>query len=116
MARSAYSILRGICIRLMIRFRPARPPLLSAQARGAVCATLIGYESLDVFAEHIAFDIDRRAGAFGAERGHLEGVRDKLATESPVADSKHGEAHAVDRYRALLDQVARLAGRRLEGA
>src|SRR6185437_10800241 len=63
---------------------------------------------LDVLDQHVALNIDRGAGPLAPQRGQLQRMRDQRDAETPAADRKHGQAHAVDRDRALLDQVTHL--------
>src|SRR5438477_8152023 len=76
------------------------------RARAARHAQLTCHDLIDVAREHIAFEIDAVAGPAVAERRHGERVRDHGDRERPCRALEHGETDAVDRDRALFDEVA----------
>ena len=76
------------------------------RARTARHAQLTCHDLIDVAREHIAFEIDAVAGPAVAERRHGERVRDHGDRERPCRALEHGETDAVDRDRALFDEVA----------
>lgn len=53
-------------------------------------------EAGDVFAEDVAFEVERVAGMAVAEAGGVEGVGDEVDLEPVVAEAADGEAHAVN--------------------
>ena len=48
------------------------------------------------FGEDVEFDVNLIRGAFEAEGGVFEGVRDDIYAESPLFFSSQGEANAVN--------------------
>ena len=82
--------------------------LLDAAERGLRHA----FELLHVLGQHIDLQVDRPTGRSGAERRALERLRDERDLERVVVDSRNGKGHALDRDRALLDDVAQQLGRR----
>ena len=69
---------------------------------------------LGVLGDHVDLEVDPGAGLLDAERGLRERRRDERDGEVgllAVGDGADGEADAVDRDRALLDDVAREVGR-----
>src|SRR5208282_826013 len=70
---------------------------------------------LDVLHQHVVLDVDAVTGLFESERRRAKRVRDDLYRKAAVFDRENCQAHTVDADRALLDQVARLRGRDLEG-
>src|SRR6202022_451797 len=81
--------------------------------RGLMCGSVVAprENSFDVLNQHVALDVDRGAWSLAPKRGQLERVRDQRDAEAPARNREYGQAHAVDRDRALLDQVARLRRR-----
>src|ERR1700738_1306149 len=108
MALSAYSILRGICIKLMTllpghgrcarRGGLARDGARGGLPRGLICGSVAAprKNSFDVLNQHVALDVDRGAGSLAPKRGQLERVRDQRDAEAPARNREYGQAHAVD--------------------
>jgi len=65
---------------------------------------------MDVLAEQVDFDVEAIAGAHATQRRHRERVRDERHAEASVRERGDGEAHAVERDRALLDDERRQLG------
>src|SRR5579871_881010 len=105
MARSAYSILRGICIRLI--------GLLASRCGGHRATPT--QNPLNVLRHHVALDIHLVARLADAHGGDLECVRDQLATETTAADREHCKRNSIDCDGAFFDQVARFIRWNLEG-
>ena len=70
---------------------------------------------LDIFDQHVVLDVDGVAGLLETERRRAQRVRNYFDGKDAVLDRENGKADSVDGDRALLDQVARLRGRNLEG-
>ncbi|OMI41550.1 phosphoenolpyruvate synthase/pyruvate phosphate dikinase [Streptomyces sparsogenes DSM 40356] len=77
---------------------------------GGQRAGVLPQQPLDVFGEHVHFEVDRVAGLLDAEGGQGEGRRDEADGEVVRARVDHGQADAVDRDGALLDDVAAEVG------
>ena len=65
-----------------------------------------GEQPLDVLGDDVHLEVDRVAGLLEAERGQGEGGGDEADSEVVEAGLDDREADAVDRDRALLDDVA----------
>src|SRR5579864_3713700 len=120
MARSAYSILRGICITLMAvlhtwRYRSPRFPQATSSRLHPAPAVSLGDKPFDVLGQQVALDINRISGPLAAQGRHLERVWNQRAGKTAALDAEHGQADTVHRHRSLLHQVARLLGRHFEG-
>src|ERR1019366_8276241 len=107
MARSAYSILRGICIRLMrvSLFHSSR----RERRRRAYRENL-----LDILNQHVVLDVDGVTGLLEIERRRSQRVGNYFDGKVAVLDREDGQAGPVVGDRDLLDQVASLRGRNLE--
>ena len=71
----------------------------------------MGNDALDVFGEHIEFEVHAVAGAMGGEVCFGEGVGDNPADEAGVADFGDGEADAVHGDAAFGNDELRECGR-----
>src|SRR5579862_1436109 len=63
-------------------------------------------EALDVFRDHVHFDVDHVAHALEAERGQLGRVGDQGDAEAVGTAIDHRQADAVEGYEALGHDVA----------
>src|SRR6185436_12932121 len=70
-----------------------------------------GEQLLDVFRQHIAFQVEAVAGHSRSQRGVAIGVRNDGHGNDVAAYLGHGETDAVDGDRSLVDQVAIELGR-----
>src|SRR5438046_3343867 len=68
-------------------------------------------QAFDVFREYVGLEVDRVARAELAERRLRERVRDERDGEARVVEVRDREARALDRDRALLDDMAEEARR-----
>src|SRR5262245_2635936 len=77
---------------------------------------LLGDEqTLDVFGEDVDLEVDGLADVTEPERRHRKSVRDDGDGERVGAERGDGEAHAVDRHRPFLDDVAQHRRGRRDG-
>lgn len=65
---------------------------------------------MDVFAEHVEFDVEAAAGRHGFEVGHLDGVGDDPAGDGVGGDFGGGEGDAVEADGAFGDDEAAVFG------
>src|SRR3954447_11898456 len=72
--------------------------------------TLPFEETLDVLRREVHLEVDEVTHALVSEGGDLRGVRDQCDGEAVPEEVHDGEAHAVHRDRALLDDVAEKVG------
>src|SRR5713226_6171151 len=114
MARSAYSILRGICIRLMSYSSGSGRSQL-ARSRGWRRRGFYREDLLYVLDQHIVFDIHRVAYVFETQGRRAKGVRNQLDGKVAIVERKNSQADSVDGDRAFLDQVTGLRGLDFEG-
>src|SRR5258705_4186091 len=85
------------------------PAAMSSRASSMVANRMsarVGNELLQVLGEDVDLEIDGSARLRGAQPGALERLGDERDLEPRVVQGAHGQRHAVDGDRALLDDVA----------